>query len=272
MGLFDRVKNMFTEEVEEPENINKQKDEKKEVKAEIEEETVNEQSENIKENTNEKVKSSEQPERPRPIFFDDQDFATLERPKVKEEKTIIEEKYYTKKTETTEKKVFKLSPVISPVYGVLDKNYHKEDITPKRSTPKVTYYDKESITIDEVRKKAYGSLDNGDITYEEEKRNVEEKITSRVQKIYNDDNIMDDLMNPDYNINDDVNAKEEEMPETRENLTKTLEPIALEDFLLSSDEEEATDEEYDYKDPLDDTLTESDLFHLIDSMYDKEDE
>lgn len=30
------------------------------------------------------------------------------------------------------KKVFKPSPIISPVYGVLDKNYHKEDIVTKK--------------------------------------------------------------------------------------------------------------------------------------------
>ena len=31
-----------------------------------------------------------------------------------------------------EKKSFKPSLIISPVYGVLDKNYHKEDITSKK--------------------------------------------------------------------------------------------------------------------------------------------
>ena len=246
MGIFDRVKNMFTEEVEESvveENI-KEKDEK-ELEVEEKEEI--------------KVVSKKE-EKMMPIFFDDQDFATLEKPKREEHKPLIEEKYYTKK-EQPEKKVFKLSPVISPVYGVLDKNYHKEDITPKRSTPKVTYYDSESITIDEVRKKAYGTLED-----EIEDTLLAKDITTsqtRVQKNYSDDVLLEELMDPNY---EPKRAKKEENRECEieENIVK---PFALDDFLISNDEDEV-----DYKDPNEDTLTESDLFNLIDSMYDKEDE
>ena len=65
-------------------------------------------------------------------------------------------------------------------------------------------------------------------------------------------------MNPDYKVEDDTSNEK----------AQTLEPIALEDFL--GKEPINDNKEEDYKDPLDDTLTESDLFHLIDSMYDKE--
>lgn len=260
MGIFDRVKNMFTEEVEEP----KVKEQEKSVeKSKV---TIRDYDDFEKE-TDEDEQKVEEPvtpkkeERPRPIFFDDQDFATLEKPKIKEEKvTTIEEKYYTKKVETTEKKVFKLSPVISPVYGVLDKNYHKEDITPKRSTPKVTYYDKESISIDEVRKKAYGTLEDEletSLTDDTLPKN-DDVIGSRVQRKYHENTTLEDLMNPDYKVEDDTSNEK----------AQTLEPIALEDFL--GKEPINDNKEEDYKDPLDDTLTESDLFHLIDSMYDKE--
>ena len=59
--------------------------------------------------------------------------------------------------EKEEKKMFKPTPIISPVYGILDKNYHKEDIvnraevkdTPSKENP-----------IDVVRDKAYGSLED----------------------------------------------------------------------------------------------------------------
>ena len=56
-----------------------------------------------------------------------------------------------------EKKNFKPSPIISPVYGVLDKNYHKDDIIPKREirTDRVGG----ELTIDDVRNKAYGALE-----------------------------------------------------------------------------------------------------------------
>ena len=71
-------------------------------------------------------------------------------------------------------------------------------------------------------------------------------------------------MNPDYKVEDDTSNEK----------AQTLEPIALDDFLLppENDSKEEEKDKEDYKDPLDDTLTESDLFHLIDSMYDKEDE
>ncbi len=266
MGLFDKVRNMFTEEVDEPEEKVEPKVEKKLEKEEKIEPKIETTEEVVEEET------IKQPEKPRPIFFDDQDFATLERPKYKEEKTIVEEKYYTKKVETTEKKVFKLSPVISPVYGVLDKNYHKEDITPKRSTPKVTYYDKESITIDEVRKKAYGTLEDDLETSLASENTDKEVIGSRMQRKYHDEVMLDDLMDPEYNpVKEDKVQKKEKVEEES---TKTLEPIALDDFLLppENDSKEEEKDKEDYKDPLDDTLTESDLFHLIDSMYDKEDE
>lgn len=250
MGILDRVKNMFTEEVEEPVK-------NEEIKIEVDEE------QEIKEEPKE-ISATKKEEKPLPIFFDDQDFAALEKPKIKEEKVVTEEKYYTKKVETTEKKAFKLSPVISPVYGVLDKNYHKEDITPKRSTPKVSYYDKESITIDEVRKKAYGTLeDELETSLITEKKADDEVIGSRMQRKYRNEVMLEDLMDPDYNINDFATSDK-----ATEDASKTLEPIALDDFLLHDDKEE----EMDYKDPLEDTLTESDLFHLIDSMYDKEEE
>ena len=71
-------------------------------------------------------------------------------------------------------------------------------------------------------------------------------------------------MDPDY----EPIHQEEEKEASLERETKTIEPIALDDFLGEDDERD----EFDYKDPNEDTLTESDLFHLIDSMYDKEEE
>ena len=254
MGILDKVKNMFTEEVEESTPINKENS-----KMDLEE---FEKDEDVKTNEEERVTSKKE-ERMMPIFFDDQDFATLDKPKEEKKSVTLEEKYYTKKVEPTEKKVFKLSPVISPVYGVLDKNYHKEDITPKRSTPKVTYYDKESITIDEVRKKAYGPTqeDVAD-TLLSQLEQQDELIGSRMQRRYHSNGMFDDLMDLDYN------SKKMDKEEL-DTFSKTIEPISLDDFLVNNDEDL---DDVNYKDPNEDTLTESDLFHLIDSMYEKEDE
>lgn len=76
------------------------------------------------------------------------------------------------------KKTFTPSPIISPVYGILDKNYRKDDIVDKKGGMKrekvvkpivkqdelVTIEEMEQkvveVNIDSVRKKAYGELEN----------------------------------------------------------------------------------------------------------------
>ena len=52
---------------------------------------------------------------------------------------------------------FKPTPIISPVYGILDKNYHKEDIVERKDTTPIK--PKNSVTIDSIRNKAYGTLE-----------------------------------------------------------------------------------------------------------------
>ena len=89
-----------------------------------------------------------------PVFFNDDDFKELEKPKEVVKSSYLKEKPVIKKEE---KKIFKPTPIISPVYGVLDKNYHKEDITSKRQ---VSLSDTASLSIDDVRKKAYGTLED----------------------------------------------------------------------------------------------------------------
>lgn len=53
---------------------------------------------------------------------------------------------------------FKPSPIISPIYGVLDKNYRKEDVREKRDV-RLTSYSRDSINIDDVRNKAYAKAE-----------------------------------------------------------------------------------------------------------------
>lgn len=163
MKFLEKMKNLFTEEVEE---VVEEKPIKKEVKhVEIsapvtkrEEEPKKEElkvSESVALNNIEKART--------PIYFDDKDFADLERPT----KRVEEVKPKVKRDENVprpyqpviqEKKVFKPSPIISPVYGVLDQNYTKEDIVPKRES---SYYRKpEKLNIDDVRQRAFGSLED----------------------------------------------------------------------------------------------------------------
>ena len=77
----------------------------------------------------------------------------------KETNRKVSELYSNKKNEDKEvKPKFKASPVISPVYGILDKNYTKEEV--KEKTDDITTMKRPSKKVDfeTVRKKAFGNL------------------------------------------------------------------------------------------------------------------
>lgn len=60
---------------------------------------------------------------------------------------------YEKKDEKT---YFKPSPIISPIYGILDKNYKKEDVVSKKEIRITTNYSRTNVNVDDIRDKAYG--------------------------------------------------------------------------------------------------------------------
>lgn len=165
MGLMDKFKNLFTEEVEEVKPIKKEvrhveitspkRSEIKRTEPVVEEDNISDSTVITRE---EKFVF--------PVYFDDKDFDDLEKPKkVEEKKEVKEQKPVAYKgakiqTEVEEKKVFKPSPIISPVYGILDKNYRKDDIVTK--TPKRNDYRRVSgkVTVDDIRDKAFGTLED----------------------------------------------------------------------------------------------------------------
>lgn len=55
-----------------------------------------------------------------------------------------------------EKSYFKPSPIISPIYGILDKNYKKEDVVSKKEIRITTNYSRTNLNVDDIRNKAYG--------------------------------------------------------------------------------------------------------------------
>lgn len=158
MGLINKLRDMFTEEVEIPE------DEviKKEV-IQVEIPAPQQKEEKVVEEKVVEKKVVEKEKVSAPIFFDDNDFAGLEPPS-KVEKNVKKNSVFEKKPKVEvrkeEKKVFKPTPIISPVYGVLDKNYHKEDIRQKNNSSSSAYYNHKDVSIDEIRKKAYGTLED----------------------------------------------------------------------------------------------------------------
>ena len=138
---------------------------------------------------------------------------------------------------------FKPSPIISPVYGILDKNYTPDDITSRTDT-----INAKTLDVDSVRKKAFGSLEESQVKNPvlEEKNSQDEKILEeKLEKARTIDELLKDSSDevidvPQNVINDDKSFNEIDSLED-------LEPAYEENF-----------EE--------DTL-ESDLFDLIDSMY-----
>ena len=157
MGFFEKVKNMFTEEVED-DDVKVEQIKKEVTKVAIESPIAKEEIEDEYEfRSEDKVNI--------PVFFDDNDFRDLKLEEKKEEpkKEFKEREIYGIKKEepVVEKKVFKPTPIISPVYGVLDKNYHKEDIVSRNEvrTNRVEKGVTES-SIDAIRNKAYGTLED----------------------------------------------------------------------------------------------------------------
>ncbi len=153
-----------------------------------------------------------------------------------------------KNVKKEEVKSFKPSPVISPVYGILDTNYTKDDVIVKNDGSKRKT--NESPNLDEVRKKAYGKKS--------------EKITEEPLKT------LDEIL---------IDSDEEEKPKP-----KMKEPEIIDDPILDDNtaigvyDDELPDEPYADEDielnkpeTKEDEL-ESDLFNLIDSMYEEKNE
>ncbi len=337
MGLLDKFKNLFTEEVEEEVvEVKKEVPKPKEPikiettipvqKTEIKKEEDPIKAENLSLKKEEKFVF--------PVYFDDKDFDDIakkeeikpkrvENPVKREMKqeSSYREAYNNKKTEVKEeKRVFKPTPIISPVYGILDKNYYKEDIVVSPIS-RSTYHDSNKpMSVDDVRKKAFGTLED-----DLEKTLFSDNLTESAPKhgkIEDDDSI--------FNEFDFANAIEEDKKrdlskdglkadiealldnkefareidyhsEKVEEIENELDNINLEDDLISNlveeenkidysdeieeskDEEEldseielpnnisSSDDEIEkaYADSND--LNDSDLFNLIDSMYEKED-
>lgn len=92
------------------------------------------------------------------------------------------------------KKIFKPTPIISPIYGILDKNYKKEDVVDRKEVKKSSSYVSTKVDIDSVRRKAFGGLNDdlnltGDDTI---KKDQEEKEAQKVEEEL-EDNLLYDM-------------------------------------------------------------------------------
>lgn len=175
-----------------------------------------------------------------------------ERTKRVEKKT----EYGTEITETIERRKFKPSPIISPVYGILDRDYNPDDIVHRE----------EKVDFKEVRERAFGDTKEMPKIKEEV---IEEKIEEPVEEV------QEEKVQPTYEQEDTVTITK---PVEKEKKVKTIDELLEDtsDVVVDIEKEELPEIEevpeiQEHTPSVDDTL-ENDLFDLIDSMYDNKEE
>lgn len=200
--------------------------------------------------------------------FDDDDFMVAEKkpepiikPKKEEPRPVT---LYQGSKRKEEFKKFKPSPIISPIYGLLD----EEGNSVKEEKSDSSSYNDE-VSFDEVRKKAYGKLDDeiedtikrlNAKTIEEAEEEMKREEFSRSKnkviedvevvspKVIEDDDEDDDMILPNVNFKEIDVDKESKKPKE-----KKKKEIIKEEKVADEDE--------------DDDTKEQDLFNLIDTMY-----
>lgn len=273
MSLFNKIKDILFEEEEQTETIKMVKEEP--VKKEpVERKVENSIQSNNDFNGNNFTKEEVEFPKEKDLFtdnsfrfpdFDEEEFKSsipkrqttsnvldYERKKVSEKRDRDYIRYDRNETkELVEKKKFKPSPIISPVYGVLNQDYRPEDVKNRGEETPI-------LNVDEVRKKAFEPevlitesksevIDEPVVTFFEEK----EEKTSNFEDMKSIDELLESASDEEITLEDELEIS------SGNNLDAINEEL---NNYKEVDEEIKTDKESD------DTL-ENDLFELIDSMY-----
>ena len=195
---------------------------------------------------------------------------------------------YEKKDNRT---YFQPSPIISPIYGILDKNYKKEEIRDKKEIRLTSSYAHENLDLDEVRNKAYGNLNDDfekefsepaamEIEEEEEENQLLDlsasSDTPEVKKVTMGDaeEYFEDL-GLEYNVDyKDISKEKASGRRTKktyeeEENDQTTE-VKEENVEKSMPKEEIKEDKKANDTNVTDDSDDDNLFDLIDSMYDKE--
>lgn len=306
MSFINKVKNFFYEDVEEEveetrpqENKKRFNPFKKESEPEVKE--TKEEVVDVKQKTNNDLSERElfRSERtfnfPMDLGDDIFDKEEVETSKTEEisytKKEPVKEETYTRsiyrniskeEPKKDEKKHFKPSPVVSPVYGILDKNYTVDDVVEADKTKEFSF-DKKIVDFDSVRNRAYKELDdelektmNNDIFYNLDEEEVKEE-PQEPSVIITYDEIEEE--------HEKMQAKEVEFKEPEEEPT----PVEVE-HVIDTNIEEEDDISPDVKievpkrsrrskavDLVNETekkdkKEKEDLFNLIDNMYNEDEE
>lgn len=182
MGLLDKIKNLFLEDELEDEEIELEEEnrtvyqEPKDVLPKVMRDTIKKEEEQsikfeelkpIKEEAKKTDDVLPQRKFSFPIDFEEEKTPSrVVNSRVSNKNVLDVEKevpkkvaeLYPKKEEVKEKPKFKPTPVISPVYGVLDKNYTKEEVREKAEETVEMKRPSKKVDFETVRKKAFGNL------------------------------------------------------------------------------------------------------------------
>ncbi len=279
MGIFDKIKNLFYDEEEVDVPVENQKEEitiksgnvavkeKDEEKRIVDTRIDENEQDKIEDVMSERDLMSTRQNFKFPIIFEDEDIANIEKkePPKKEKEPAHENPNNKYKKPVLDRKVidevvkkpkkFKPTPIISPIYGILDKNYEKNNLENNKKNSSIKSDKDLEINFDTIRQKAYGSLTDD---LEKELSKSEDKIDeieNKIDNILEENNLLTDL--EEDNENDEI----------KNNNLYSYEDFGVEykiddsnDDINSNKKKNKTDKEVE--------LTE-DLFNLIDSMYDK---
>jgi hypothetical protein len=264
MGLLDKIKNLFTEEEPEVEQAPKEEIQKEVIQVEIPSPAKTTRAELHAEDTPSQQQPTKQEHKF--TFFDDNDFDTIDvKPEVKETKENKKQPLYRKNEvynpPKEDKKVFRPSPIISPVYGIMDKGYEKEDM--ERNDNRPSYYSSKEPNVDEIRNKAYGSLES----------DIETTLFGGGRVLFDD---KEETKETAIETQDDIKKiDEEKKPEEADKYG--AETIGEKPRHSDNKEEDLTDLlQAEMATPAEETkketrkISDEELFGLIDSMYEKE--
>lgn len=182
---------------------------------------------------------------------------------------------------TKEKTYFKPSPIISPIYGIIEDADKKEEYKPPREVRLSSSFH-EKVNLDDVRNKAFGGLvddiskfddniveENRDISVDDGNLLVDlrdDKSVVEVEKVTVGDAVeyFEDL-GLEYN-NDYIDATKEKANGRRVKTDKEYDEMPIESSENNSEQPSFLKQKDELKNEKTD---EENLFDLIDSMYDK---
>ena len=304
MKFFDKVKDLFSDEEEVVETEEIEVEEKEEHKLptfmrnKIEEEQKREEARKVREEREEPVPktnviSDREIVKTRtsnnfafPIDMDDSDLVpdlryskqnVLQKERERE-KPIAE--LYAKKEEPKPKK-FRPTPVISPVYGVLDKNYTKDEVKVQDENSYEIQRPSRKVDFETVRNKAFGTLtdDLKNVMCENCELYQEVKITKNADRKPQIDN-----SNLLASMTEEGPAEDISLGDAEDNYfdfgvsyepPKKEEPKTVDitdEVKIVDHNEEGINEILKGTEDITQTDDSNDIFNLIDSMYDEEED